>query len=158
MPCFTFHSMPAFSCSVIYCLCFRPHNISRSLFCGLFIVVHIHFCQISFPLYLYEVSYFPLWFSQTFINIPSSLPVNERTNQRGGEKCREGEEDRLGLVHWWHCFLEWEPPDDTKPLAPVTGASAPPKGPLWTSILLPVFSQPAHLLTSYSVFVVWQAL
>lgn len=85
---FTVHSLPAFLfvhwCPA--CVSLPLTDISWSLLCGLFILFHISFCQISFPLYPHEVSHFPLCFPQPFINIPSSLPVNERTNQKEVER------------------------------------------------------------------------
>lgn len=104
----------------VFFVFFVTHLIALSPLCYLFIVAHTILCQLSFPLCPYNPSLFS-WFSQPLINIPCSLPVSERMNEKevGTEREREMQSEGEGreeeqvvsmfLEHCGHCFLDWGP-------------------------------------------------
>lgn len=56
--CFTFHSLPAFSCSGIYCSCFRPHkylsiSVLRPFHSSTFIFARYHFLCTSMKSHIF---------------------------------------------------------------------------------------------------------
>lgn len=97
---------------------FVTNLIARSPLRYLFIVAHTILCQLSFPLCPHDPSLFSC-FSQPLINIPCSLPVSERMNEKevGTEREMWSEGGREGTgtgcinVSWtlWSLFLDGGP-------------------------------------------------
>lgn len=109
--------------SLISCSCWFPLQSLHLCSASLFIVVHIGFASYHFLCTPMKSHIFPSGshsLSLTFHLLCQWM--KEQINMRWREMQWEGEEDRLCLVHWWHCFLEWEPPDDAESSALVTRA------------------------------------